>query len=253
MATPRANPFGATLPFPPAIVLVGGLGTRLRRVLSDRPKPLAPVHVKPFLEWILRYLYGQGARDIALAAGCRGEQVEMFARTFRAEGLDLTVHREPSPLGTAGAIRHAVECRFATAPVVLVCNGDSLAAAPLQPLFAAFEDTCTDVAMLAVSVEDASHFGTLEVDASGRLRGFQEKRPGSGLINAGVYLLREPASLIPHTPGCCSLETEVFPKLLESGARIRVARCEGAFLDIGREETLAQADAFVERHGSWFA
>ena len=136
---------------------------------------------------------------------------------------------------------------------MLVCNGDSLALVALQPLIAAFEQPGTDVAMLAVSADDASHFGALDVDDAGRLHGFREKRPGSGLINAGVYLIRDPGLLLSRFPSPCSLETEVFPRLLGTGARIQVARCDGAFIDIGREETLLQADSFVERHGSWFA
>lgn len=210
-----------------AVVLAGGFGKRIQHVLPDLPKPLAPVNGKPFLEWVVRWLRHQGVQNIVISSGHMAEKTAAAAKA-----LDVDCVAEAEPLGTAGGFLNAIAGRGDGA--WLVCNGDSLALADLGPVFG---DTA---AILGVRVPDASRFGSLDV-AGGRLKGFAEKKPGAGLINAGVYFFtgREISSFPAQRP--LSFETEVFPRL----EGIRVVETDAPFLDIGTEATLKMADRFI--------
>lgn len=238
-----------------AVVLAGGFGTRIRHLLQGLPKPLAPVAQRPFLEWVIRYLAGQGVQRIVLSAGYAGEQVQAFVAALRLPGVEVDTVIEPQPLGTAGGFLHAWDACAGAARGALVLNGDSLALVPLAPLFAAAAAPACGGALLAVHVPDASRYGTLATGADGRLLGFAEKRPETvpGLINAGVYLLaRRTIAALPRQGLPLSFETEVFPQLLQAGVRLQVTPAQGAFLDIGTEASLAQADRFIRDNQDWF-
>src|SRR5438552_3578885 len=107
-----------------AVVLVGGLGTRVRHLLQGRPKPLAPVAGRPFLEWVLRYLREQGLERVVLAAGYAADQVEAFAGSIDLPGMDVQVVTETAPRGTAGAFVYAWSASAREEANVLVLNGD---------------------------------------------------------------------------------------------------------------------------------
>jgi D-glycero-alpha-D-manno-heptose 1-phosphate guanylyltransferase len=106
--------------------------------------------------------------------------------------------------------------------------------------------------MVAVRVPDAGRYGGLDLGDNQMLRGFSEKRPGVGLVNAGVYLLRDTTIARFPKGAPLSLEYDVFPALLAEGARIAVRPCDAPFLDIGTEASLGRADAFVREHMRWF-
>lgn len=240
-------------PGPVAIVLAGGQGTRIRHLLPDLPKPLAPVAGRPFLEWILRFLRGQGLRQFVLSTGHQAQKVAAFAKELKLEGASISCVEEHEALGTAGGFLNALRAVPAGAAELMVCNGDSLVLAELGPLLASLDSPEVDGALLAVCMEDASRYGTVVTENDASLRGFLEKRPGAGLVNGGVYLFRRSTlGLFPgRTP--LSFEYDVFPALVTSGARVRVVPCTGAFLDIGTEASLAQATSFVENNMRWFA
>lgn len=231
-----------------AVVLAGGLGTRLRAVVADVPKPLAPAAGKPFLEWVARHLAKNGVRKAILANGYKSEAVAKWAETWATADLRIECRNEPSPLGTAGGFVHAVEGQREGAPWLL-CNGDTLVLADYTKLYKALEGR--DAAVLGVRVEDASRYGRLE-EKDGLLTGFIEKKPGAGLINAGVWLFSE--ALLPRFPKKrpLSLEAEVVPGWLKEGVKIAVVAVDAPFIDIGIEETYAQASAFVESHPEAF-
>jgi D-glycero-alpha-D-manno-heptose 1-phosphate guanylyltransferase len=216
-----------------AVVLVGGLGSRLRPTVADRPKALAIVGGRPFLDWLLLALRGQGVRRIVLATGHLAEAFDPHLAGWRSLGLEVELSREASPLGTGGAARLALD--RVEAERVLVLNGDSFCPFDLARLAA-------PPALWLVEVEDASRFGSVELEADGRVRSFREKvdAVGPGLINAGVYLFdRADVAAIP--PGrAVSLEREVLPGLVERGLRGVVG--SGPFVDIGTPESYATAD-----------
>ncbi|MEJ6021473.1 sugar phosphate nucleotidyltransferase [Ramlibacter sp. PS4R-6] len=235
-----------------AVVLAGGLGTRVRHLLGALPKPLAPVAGRPFLEWVLRYLHGQGVQRAILSAGYGAAQISDFAAGLQLRGMQVDVAAEPEPLGTAGGFLHAWHALRPEGADVLVLNGDSLALADLAPLGAALTNAAA--AMLAVQVDDASRYGSLAVDAQARLKGFAEKRAGAGagLVNAGVYLFSRAAvdAFPPRRP--LSFETDVFPALLGEGRPVQVVAAACPFLDIGTEASMAQAGRFITDNRHWF-
>lgn len=233
---------------PLAVILAGGAGTRIRHLLPDLPKPLAPVAGRPFLEWTIRYLRKQGLNSIVISSGYLAAKIEAFAAE---QGVACV--SEPVALGTGGGFLHALAASVDQQCDVLGCNGDSLVLADLQPLLRTLQDKTVDAALLAVRVAEASRFGTLQLGPDGTLRGFAEKRAGAGLVNGGVYLFRR--AVIGRFPEKrpLSFEYDVFPSLLAMGARIATVLCDAPFLDIGTEATLAQADAFIRDNMRWFA
>ena len=235
-----------------AVVLAGGQGTRIRHLLPDLPKPLAPVAGRPFLEWVVRYLRRQGVTRIVFSTGHRAAKIEALAAGLALEGLLIDCVEEPKPLGTAGGFLHALKAVPDSTREVLVCNGDSLVLADLAPLFASLDPPHIDAALLAVTVDDASRYGTVEAGDGDLLRGFAEKRPGAGHINGGYYLFRR--SVIGRFPAGAplSFEYDVFPALISAGARVKVVPCDAAFLDIGTESSLAQATEFIQNNMRWF-
>lgn len=235
---------------PTAVLLAGGQGTRLRSVARDTPKPLVPVAGQPFLAWILSYLAGQGVREAVVSAGYLAAQVQEFCRIQKnLQRVGCAV--EPEPMGTAGGFLWATQTCALRPDAWLVLNGDSLACFPLAGFFGCLNGA--EAAVLAVWQEDASRYGTLEIGEGAVLKAFREKRPGSGWINAGVYLFRDSllARFPPQRP--LSFETEVFPSLLDQGVAVRVHKAQTAFLDIGTPESLAQAEGFVAANQNWFS
>lgn len=233
-----------------AIILAGGQGTRIRSLYPHVPKPLIPAAGAPFVEWVLRYLLGQGVLRGVVSLGHLAEVAEAyFARRAVRQGERFMTVREPEPLGTGGAVLFAADATGDADPLV-VLNGDSLVLADLEPVWRMLEDPRVDGVLLGVEVEDAARYGTLASDGAGRLVGFHEKRAGSGCINAGVYFLRR--RLLARFPLMTplSLEKDVFPLLLARGALLRVAACRAPFLDIGTPETVVQAERFLREHFS---
>lgn len=225
----------------PALVLAGGLGTRLRSAVADRPKALADVAGRPFLAWQLEMLAVAGVQHTILCTGYRGEMIrDTFGDAFA--GIRLDYSHEPRPLGTAGALCAALP--LTDARTLLVLNGDSFCHTDL-PVFAARHNSSgADITLLLTHVADASRYGRVETDAAQRITRFIEKGGDctSGWINAGVYLLRREVIAGIPIERQVSLEREVFPYWIGRG--LRGHRCDGPFIDIGTPESYAAAEAF---------
>ena len=230
----------------PVAILAGGLGTRLREVVADRPKVLAEIHGRPFVAYLLDQLAAAGFRDVVLCTGWQAEAVE--AALGRTHGpLSLRYSREPAPLGTAGALRHALPAL--AGELVLVMNGDSYCDADLGAALEAHQARAAEATLVLVEVPDTSRYGRVELDAAGAICRFVEKQAagGPGWINAGIYFLaRTRLARIP--PGVAlSLEREVFPGWVGEG--LVGLRTHAAFLDIGTPESYAAASAFFRAEG----
>ena len=214
-----------------ALVLAGGLGTRLRPVVPDLPKVLAPVAGVPFLAHVLGWLQRWGVREVVLCLGYRAEQVIAAAPGLAAPDQRLHFSVEPEPRGTAGALRLA---RGWAGERVLVLNGDSLPALDLGAMVAAHLARGCPGTLAAARVPDGTRYGTLEVADDGRVRAFRAAgTPGPALVNAGVYLL-EPAGW-PHLEAGDSLERDVLPRMAAAGALAAFAGDVG-FADMGTPE-----------------
>jgi NDP-sugar pyrophosphorylase family protein len=225
-----------------AAILAGGLGTRLQPVVADRPKVLAPVAGRPYLTHLLDQLADASASDVVLLTGYRANQVKgVLGDSYR--GMRLRHSVEPSPLGTGGAIRHALG--LLASQRVLLLNGDSYIEVDLGALLERHDERNADVSLVLCRVNDTSRFGRVELDGEDRIVRFEEKREtaGAGWINAGVCLMERHVirSIVPGR--VLSLERDLLPRWL---ARLRVMahRTEGRFLDIGTPESYAQGDHF---------
>lgn len=224
-----------------AAILAGGLGTRLRAVVTDRPKALAEVHGRPFLSFLLDQLAAARIRDVVLCIGYRGEQVRAaFGDAYG--GLRLRYSQERELLGTAGALRLALP--LLQSDPVLVMNGDSFCETDLRAFARWHWERGAEATLLLVRVPDAGRYGRVEVDAAGRVLRFEEKGSTGdpGWVNAGVYLLsRRLLGTIPAGRPV-SLEHQVFPAWIGRG--LYGYRTAGRFLDIGTPEAYAMAEAF---------
>ncbi len=225
-----------------AFVLCGGLGTRLRAVLRDRPKSMAPVAGVPFLQILLARLHAQGIREVILGTGYLAEQIEEHFGDGHTFGLTITYSRESAPLGTGGALKLAEQ---QLSDPVLILNGDSFVEWELTSLLDKFDATNSDLVMALQVVPEVSRYGSVTLAEDGRIADFVEKgvRTGPGLINAGVYLLCKTilADLPNEKP--VSLERDVFPQLLQSSVYGVVS--EGHFIDIGVPEDLERAQTLL--------
>lgn len=225
---------------PTAIILAGGRGTRVASLYPDVPKPMIPCLGVPFVEWVMRYLEGQGVRNFVVSLGHLAEVAETY---FAAQERRVSRVVEREALGTGGGI--ALAWGAAPGEDVIAVNGDSLLVTDLSPAFGAMERDDIDGVIVATPVPDASRYGSLDVDARGLLRGFVEKRPGAGLINAGVYLLKAP--LREDFQRAESIERDTFPRMISRGRRIWVYPGEGEFLDIGTPESVRRAESFLSK------
>jgi D-glycero-alpha-D-manno-heptose 1-phosphate guanylyltransferase len=222
-----------------AIVLAGGLGTRLRGVVSDLPKPLAPVAGRPFLAWVLDFLAEQEVRRVVLAIGYMAEKVQaVIGPQWRS--MDIVYSVEPEPLGTGGALKLAVSRLQGTA--VHVLNGDTFLRYSLSGLENAAEAVDVPIAIALAQVPDVARYGAVAVHA-GRITAFHEKGGrGPGLINAGSYYLSSDALHVLPTHTSFSFETEVLhPQAVVGGLAAFMQTRE--FIDIGVPEDFVRAQS----------
>lgn len=219
-------------------VLAGGLGTRIRGVLGDTPKVLAPIAGRAFLGHLLDYLSAYGTRRVVLCLGHLADRVTAWlAQGDTHRTLDVVCQIEPRPLGTAGALGYVrKELRSGT---VLVMNGDSFLDADLRAFVASHRLSGAEASVLCVEVEDASRFDRVEVGADGRIRRFAGKAPGGGTINAGVYLFSAAFLDRLAAGGATALERDVLEKAPPGSLHAHVAKAR--FVDIGTPESLAAA------------
>jgi len=222
-----------------AVILSGGLGQRLRPVLPDRPKPLAMVAGRPFLEWLVLALAAAGIRRIVLATGYQGGAIEAAMGNGHPWQLELAYSREPEPLGTGGALRLAAA--RANGSPLLVLNGDSYCRFRLEPMLAMHRRYQAGATIWLQQATEADRYGTVELGEGGSVIRFAEKAgPGTALISCGVYLVeRTVIDAIPQGRAV-SLEREVFPAL--TGSRLHGVVGAGPFVDIGTPQSLAKAD-----------
>lgn len=234
-----------------AVVLAGGFGTRIKHLLGDLPKPMAPVLGKPFVEWVVRYLAAQNIQNVILSTGYAAEKVENHFQSQPVKNVRVRCVPETSPLGTAGGFLNVIR-EEKNSEAFLVLNGDSLVLASLESFFKSFDDEKFFGAILGMKISDASRFGTISQNANGDLSGFNEKKPGVGIINAGIYLFR--ASAIEKFPKKLplSFETEVFPSLISQNVRVKVCVTDAPFLDIGTPESLPLAEQFIQTNRNFF-
>ncbi len=216
-----------------AIILAGGLGTRLRSSVPDLPKCMAPVGGKPFIAYITDYFRRAGISSFVFALGYKHAAFDDFFRDHFPSG-GYTVSLEAEPLGTGGAIRQA--CTMATEKTVLVLNGDTFFRIGLAALSDLHMDRRADCTLCLKPMRDFDRFGVVEQDADLRVVGFREKKAyRAGLINGGVYALDRERFLREDLPAVFSFEKDYLERVLDS-RRIYGLVQNDFFIDIGIPE-----------------
>lgn len=218
------------------VVLAGGKGTRLRSVVSDLPKCMAPVAGRPFLAWLLDDLRESGFDHIILSLGYRHEAVEAWVAT-RPDRDSITCVVEEEPLGTGGGVRLAL--RQAREDAVFILNGDTFFGIDYRAMQTLHRQSGAQATLALKPLRDFDRYGEVTLDDRGRITAFREKRPcAEGLINGGVYLLQREA--LAEMPDRFSLEKDYFEPQAES-AGLAGFRSEGYFIDIGIPADYARA------------
>jgi len=224
------------------ILLAGGRGTRLRSVLGDRPKVLAPVHGRPFITFLLDWIDMAGFGEVVLCTAWGADEIHR-ALGDEYGNLHIEYSVENHPLGTAGAVRQALN--LTGTGNVLVMNGDTCAKLDLRRYMEWHEEGEIRASLVVTEVPDCRRFGLVELDDSGWVTAFHEKptAPVAGYVNTGVYLFAR--SLLERIPSreVVSLEEEFLPTLI--GDDLRAYCCPGPFLDIGTPESYARAPQFL--------
>lgn len=219
------------------IVLAGGFGTRLRAVVSDAPKPMAPVAGRPFLDYLLQSLADQGAQRVILSTGHMAHMIEhRYGGGFM--GMNITCVPEESPLGTGGAIRKAMSVVRSEWAIAL--NGDTWLDMPYGDFMHRAMTSDAPLSMVTRMVTDASRYGCCTI-REGRIIAFGEKdSSGPGLINAGVYAMRRNVFDRFDLPEAFSLEHDFIRAHLPELTPLSY-QANGYFIDIGVPEDYARA------------
>jgi mannose-1-phosphate guanylyltransferase len=223
------------------LVLAGGLGTRIRSVLGETPKLLAPIGDRRYIDLLFDWLRRFGARRVVLALGYGAEAICRYIESHPASDLNISSVVEPSPLGTAGAVRFA-RSSLHSDPVVVI-NGDTLIDADLCALLARHRAAAGLGTLLCANVDDAGRYGRLVLNDSGHITGFVEKDPnfrGAAVVSAGVYVLSGALLDEIAAGNATSIEYDVFQKL--PAATLAGHTDSFEFLDIGTPESLSAAN-----------
>ncbi|QSO51171.1 NTP transferase domain-containing protein [Alicyclobacillus curvatus] len=222
-----------------AIILAGGLGTRLASVLGSKyPKPLAPINDKPFLYYLVSNLKNQGVDRLVLACGYLSEMIEYEVcegETSRL-GIETCIVKEDphTLLGTAGAVRNAI--KSVASPDVFLCNGDTYSDIDLKSMLEYHQEKAADITIALTGASESDRYGSIVLGANGRVKDFvSNQNSGPALINSGTYIIRRTLiSEVIEEGKAMSLEHEFLPHIIGNGvAEVYGFVWKGYFRDIG--------------------
>jgi D-glycero-alpha-D-manno-heptose 1-phosphate guanylyltransferase len=221
-----------------AIILAGGLGTRLRSVVSDLPKCMAPVAGKPFLHYVIAHLQKQGVDEFIFSVGYMHEAIETYLKQYHPR-LNYQLAIEEEPLGTGGAIK--LSCQKAVEKNVLVLNGDTLFSVDIKKLsdqHLAHHAECT---LCLKPMKEFDRYGVVELHHDLTIASFKEKQfYHKGLINGGVYALNISKFLHEDLPEKFSFEKDYLEKYFTEREMYGCIQ-DQYFIDIGIPEDFARA------------
>lgn len=216
-----------------AVILCGGLGTRLQAVVSDRPKAMANVAGKPFLEHLLKGLKSDGFESVTLCTGYMSKQIIDYFGDGSSFGMKINYSIETDLMGTGGALKraeHLLDKEF------WVFNGDTIVDIDIKRMAEYHCKHQSQVTMAVVEIQESDRYGNVEFDQRGKVTGFYEKilATGKHFVNAGAYIISK--SIINKIPnGFISLERDILPSLVKEDS-LYVFKAN-RFIDIGIPET----------------
>ena len=211
------------------IILAGGEGTRLREIIKDIPKPMAPIANNPFLEYLILQAVKWNINEIVLSVGYKKEIIKSYFITGDTWGVKILYSEEVEPLGTGGAIKKAA--KLIDDEDFVVMNGDSFLDVDFNQLITFHKSKQSTTTMGLMYVDSTNRYGRVAIDDKGNVIGFLEKGIDvSGLVNGGIYVFNR--KIIDKIPdGKVSLEKEILPKLINQG--LYGIETKGFFIDIG--------------------
>lgn len=222
-----------------AIILAGGLGTRLRSVVADIPKCMAPVAGKPFIHFIIEFLKDNGVEHFIFSIGYLHEVIEKYLQENYSE-LNYTVSVEHDPLGTGGAIQLA--CSKASGKNALIVNGDTLYKIDVASFNKFHQEKGSDCTLSLKPMQNFDRYGVVEIDEIGYVQSFKEKQfYSSGLINGGIYALQIEPFLENNFPEKFSFEKDYLEQNVHDNSKIFGMIQDGYFIDIGIPEDYERA------------
>ena len=228
-----------------AIILAGGFGTRLKDVVSDVPKVMAPVNERPFLEYLLDYLDSNEFNHIVLSVGYKNEVISKhFGNKYKSIKIDYAI--EDKPLGTGGGIKKAFE--YIRGYSTLVLNGDTMFRIDMNRIFEFHFSNRSMFSIVLRELDRVDRYGTVKLNGNHRITGFKEKgkQTGPGLINGGIYLIDKKFFLTRDFPDKFSIEKDCFEKMYNFFPFYGLVSKQ-YFLDIGIPEDYQRAqDEFKE-------
>lgn len=216
----------------PCVILAGGMGVRLRKVINDIPKPMAPVAGKPFLEYLILQLKKYNISDIVISIGYKGDAIISYFGKGEKWDINIRYSPEEEPLGTGGALKKAIH--MVDDNEVIVMNGDSYLDIDLRKFLEFHMERHAEATLSLAPIHDTNRYGRVEINKEGRVQRFIGKGvPGYGLINCGIYAFqRNIADMIPD--GNISLEDMILPAIIEQG--LFGMTVNGFFIDMGIPE-----------------
>lgn len=229
-----------------AVILAGGLGTRLQKVVPDRPKPMAEINGRPFLEYLMDYLISQGIRRVILSVGYRNEFIiNHFGKQYKNIELEYAIEKEP--LGTGGGLLLAFQT--ARMETLFIFNGDTFFPVDLGIMESKLKLHDADLVIALRRVENGGRYGTIITGVHDRILDFSEKGEirGTALINGGIYLMKRRLLSEGKFPGQFSLEHDVFEKLVSRKSFYGIP-FDDEFIDIGIPETYISASRTMFRN-----
>lgn len=223
-----------------AIILAGGLGTRLREAVPDLPKCMAPVAGKPFISFVIDALRMQGVEHFIFSLGYKADAIENYLKEHYPT-LSYSVAIEEEPLGTGGAIQLVIQ--KAQTENVLIANGDTLFRIQHKDLLAVHQKNNAECTLALKPMHNFDRYGVVELDATNKVVSFKEKQHYTeGLINGGVYLVSKTAFLSRKLPFKFSFEKEYLEAFCQEGKFFGAVQ-EGYFIDIGIPEDYNKAQS----------
>jgi D-glycero-alpha-D-manno-heptose 1-phosphate guanylyltransferase len=226
------------------VILCGGLGTRLKGVAKDLPKPMVDIHGKPFLDIIIDYIASFGFRRFILCSGYKADVIAEYYKK-KNDGLEYVLSEEDAPLGTGGAVVQARN--LISSKVFLGLNGDSFCQIDLKKFFEFHLEKKANVSIALTSIDDPQDYGSIDLNENQEITGFNEKSAtpsGCGLINTGIYLFdRRSMDSFPAGKKL-SLEYDVFPSFVEKGLHGYVGSAQ--LYDIGTPQRLDTLRKYIQ-------
>jgi D-glycero-alpha-D-manno-heptose 1-phosphate guanylyltransferase len=221
------------------VVLVGGLGSRIKHLYPNKPKPLISIYNKPFLYWLIKEIKDLNFKNVIYASGYKSEQIENWVNNNEFKNLNQKIVKEKKKLGTAGSIFNLIDLCEEN---LIILNGDSFLAGGIKKLVESI-NLKNSSTLVCHYMENTKRFGKIDFNQKNQLINFLEKKEsGPGYINSGIYFFKKEKIIEYKTKGYMSLENQLIPSMIKNNEKINVIKINNPkFIDIGTEYSILES------------